>query len=274
VIGPHFDGKGKFKVWSLSSGGNALVITTSAPEFTDDIALEVGLEAAESARSRLEGIKHIAMVDAHNCIDDEAVSVMPGDDEAKTYVSDVVQALDTTLDKDGHDLSIGIHQVTAEDFPAREGLGPGGVTALVFRTDDGDTVFISIDGNNMEPGVREEVQQLLLDEGFTASEVLTTDTHVVNAISLSSKGYPPVGRYRKQQVLDMIITASKEARNTIQSVSVGLGFGEIKGLRTFGEKGFDILTQDIVEAADIAKKTGLRTLAVTFLLTLLLTFLI
>ena len=51
--GLHWTDCGKFKVWSFFAGDDVLAITTSAPEFTDDIALEVGRAAAQKARENV-----------------------------------------------------------------------------------------------------------------------------------------------------------------------------------------------------------------------------
>ncbi|MHA2192219.1 MAG: DUF2070 family protein, partial [Candidatus Thorarchaeota archaeon] len=133
---------------------------------------------------------------------------------------------------------------------------------------------LSLDGNNMEPGFREEAIRILKTQGFDDAEVLTTDTHVVNAISLSSRGYPPIGQNKPQEVMEAIIIAANKAREKVSPVRMGLGFGEVKELCTFGERGFDILTQDIAEAARIAKRVGIRVGAASFLIALLLTFLL
>ncbi|NIV68135.1 DUF2070 family protein, partial [Candidatus Bathyarchaeota archaeon] len=80
-----------------------------------------------------------------------------------------------------------------------EGIGPGGVIAVAFHLGEREMVLISIDGNNMEPGFREKAQSLLKAQGFDDAEIITTDTHVVNAISLSSRGYPPIGRNKPDE---------------------------------------------------------------------------
>ncbi len=273
VSGPHWTDKGKFKVWSLFAGNDVLAISTSAPEFTDDIALEVGREAAEAARQSVPNLRFVALSDAHNCIDDDAVSVMPGDKEAATYVESVKDAISTTASYSHEKFQVGIAQVIPENITAKEGIGPGGVVALTLKTGIGLSVIISVDGNNVKPGFRETVQELLREEGFDHIEITTTDTHLVNAISLSSKGYPPVGSIKPAIVLDAIKTASIEAKDKLEDASVGFAFGEAKGIRTFGEKGFDTLTQDITEAYHIAKRTGLITGGIAFVSSILLSFL-
>jgi len=273
ISGPHWYDGGKFKVWSLFVGNDVLTISTSSPEFTDDISLDVGYDVANMIRERLPQIEGVAVVDAHNCIDDLAVSVNPGDTDAGEYVGAVSGAVFSTINNEKSRLQIGMHQIIPDDISQSEGLGPGGVTATVLNLSEREMALISIDGNNMEPGFRENVQSLLKAQGFDESEIITTDTHVVNAISLSSRGYPPIGRNKPDETMEHILAASVKARERIQPVSAGLGFGMARNLRTFGERGFDILTQDVAEAAGIAKRMGIRAGSGSILLYILLAFL-
>ncbi|MHA2043790.1 MAG: DUF2070 family protein [Candidatus Thorarchaeota archaeon] len=273
MSGPHWSDGDKFKVWTLFAGNDVMTISTSAPYFTDDISLDVGYDVANMIRERIPQVGGVAVVDAHNCIDESAVSIVQGDPEAGEYVGTVSGAVFSTINEPKTRLHFGLHQVIPDDISQKEGIGPGGVIAVVLKHDDSEMVLISIDGNNMEPGFREKIIGLMKSQGFDDVEAVTTDTHVVNAISLSSKGYPPIGRNKPDETLQHIITASVKARERIQPVKAGLGFGMAKGLRTFGEKGFDILTQDIAEAAGIAKKEGIRAGGGSILLYILLSFL-
>lgn len=274
VSGPFWTDAGKFKVWTLFAGPNVMTITTSAPEFTDDIALEVGTDTADMIRSRLPDLGSVSIVDAHNCINDHAVSVTRGDPEASEYVGAVSEAVFSTASRDKSAMKMGIHRVIPEDISAVEGIGPGGIASLVMRTDAREMALVTIDGNNMIPGFREEAIGILKAQGFDDAEVVTTDTHVVNAISLSSRGYPPVGKYKPDDTLEHILIASERARERLKPVEVGLGFGLVKSLRTFGEKGFDILTRDVAEAAGIAKRVGIGTALSAFFISTLFAFLL
>ncbi len=274
ISGPHWTDGEKFKVWTLFAGENVLAITTSAPDFTDDIALEVGYNAAKMVRQRLPEIKGVAIVDAHNCINDHAISVVLGDPEAYEYVGAVSGAVFSNLNQPRSMVKMGIYQVFPKDIIPQEGIGPGGISALSLIYENYTFVLISVDGNNMEPGFRERVISTLKAQGYDDAEVITTDTHVVNAISLSSKGYPPVGRNKPDETLEHILVASLKAREKTQEVQVGLGFGIVRGIRTLGERGFDILTQDIAEAAGIAKRVGIRLGIGSVLVAILLAFLL
>jgi len=274
ISGPHWTDEGRFKVWTLFAGNDLLTITTSAPEYTDDIALAVGMDTAKMVRKRLPKIGGVAIVDAHNCIDDNTESVMPGSKEAGEYVAAVSSAAFTTFNNPSSKVSIGIHQVVPSDVSKEEGMGPGGITALVMKFDDREMALLSIDGNNMEPGMREEIISLIKGLGIDDVEAVTTDTHVVNAIAISNRGYSSVGEQKREEILSSIAVAITKAMENMLPVSVGLGFGEVKALRMYGEKGFDTLTQNTVEAYNIAKKTGTRAALVGFLGSLLLAFLL
>ena len=271
---PHWTDGQKFKVWTLFAGEDVLVITTSAPDFTDDIALEVGYSAGNMVRQRLPEIKGVAIVDAHNCINDHAISVVPEDPEAYEYVGSVSGAVFSNLNEPRSSVDVGIYQVFPDDIIPSEGIGPGGISALSLIYNDYKFVLISVDGNNMEPGFRERIISTLKAQGYDEAEVVTTDTHVVNAISLSSKGYPPVGRNKPDETIEYILVASLKAMERTQRAEVGLGFGIVRGIRTLGEKGFDILTQDIAEAAGIAKRVGIRIGIGSVLIAILLAFLL
>ncbi|MGY5870966.1 MAG: DUF2070 family protein [Candidatus Thorarchaeota archaeon] len=274
VSGPHWVDGDKFKVWTMFVGPDVLTISTSAPEFTDDIALEVGYDTADMIRKQTPEIKGIAIADAHNCINDDAVSVMRGDPDAGEYVGTVSAAVFTTVKENRSQLEMGIFTVYPDNITRKEGIGPGGVTVVVLKTAEQEMALVSVDGNNVQPGFREEAISILKSQGFDSAEITTTDTHVVNAISLSSRGYPPVGRNKPEETLEHIGIAATKARENVKPVSTGLGFGKVENIRTFGEKGFDTLTQDVAEAAGIAKRIGIRLGGIAFLALILISFLI
>ena len=274
LSGPHWTDSGKFKVWTLFVGNNALAITTSAPDFTDDVSMDVGLEAARTATNRVSRLKGVAIVDSHNCIDDDAVSVMPGDPEASQYIDAVSDAIAETSSRRRQEVSFGIYHHVPDDIAIDDGLGTGGIVAIALQTGSVKSSLVTIDGNNMEPGFREEILAALRKQGYDQAEVMTTDTHAVNAVGLSDRGYPPVGRQRRQEILQHILIASEKAKASLHLVTVGLGFGKLTGIKVYGEKGFDVLTEDVTEAAHTAKRVGLSSAGVSLLISLLVTLLL
>ncbi len=274
VGGPVWSDEGKFKVWTIFSGDDVLAITTSYPHFTDDISLEVGKQAAALVRQRVPSIRGVCIVDAHNCIGEDAVSVMPGDPDADEYVASVASAVFATANVPRRPVEVGVYRLTDHGLTITDGIGPGGIAAFIIKSAENESVIVVVDGNNVEPGYRDRVVGLLKGQGFANVEIVTTDTHIVNAVSLSHKGYPPVGRERPDDVLDAIGIAVTKARENMRPASIGLEFGEVRGVKTFGERGFDTLTLDIAEAASIAKRTGLGLAGGTALFLILLSLLL
>ena len=55
-----------------------------------------------------------------------------------------------------------------------------GIRVAVIKVGDQETAYVQIDGNNMDPGLRDRIveENELVDE----IEIITTDTHIVNTI--------------------------------------------------------------------------------------------
>jgi len=74
------------------------------------------------------------------------------------------------------------------DWEPKDGIGPLGVRVAVFEVGNGDgrtrTAYVLVDGNNMEPGLREE---LLAAVDADTAEVMTTDTHIVNTMEADNQ---------------------------------------------------------------------------------------
>ncbi|TFH03491.1 MAG: DUF2070 family protein, partial [Candidatus Thorarchaeota archaeon] len=179
VSGPHWNDGDKFKVWTMFVGTDVLTISTSAPDFTDDIALEIGYDTADMIRKQTPNIEGVAIADAHNCINNDAVSVMRGDHDASEYVGTISAAVFSTVNEKRSQLQMGIFTVYPDNITRKEGIGPGGVTVVILKTADQEMALVSVDGNNVQPGFREEAISILKTQGFDSAEITTTDTNVV-----------------------------------------------------------------------------------------------
>ena len=82
---------------------------------------------------------------------------------------------------------------------------------------------------------------------------------------MSSRGYPPVGSQKPDDVIDAIVASAIKVLDEVRPVTLGITSRIVTDLCTFGERGFDTLTQNIAEAADIAKKIGLGAGGLAFL---------
>jgi len=85
---------------------------------------------------------------------------------------------------------------------------------------------------------------------------MTSDTHTVNAISMNSKGYLPVGTIDQEQLITDILELLDIAEKNTQDAKI-MVHTEINKLKVYGRNGFERLTKCVVKAAHIAKNTGI-----------------
>lgn len=136
------------------------------------------------------------------------------------------------------------------------------------------TAYIIIDGNNMIPGLREEILEVVKKTGVDEAEAMTSDTHIVNAVSLNPRGYNPVGLVGDHKKLIKTITNMvKEALVKVQPVKVAYSIKNVEKIKIVGEKQMEILTSQILKSVSTAKKS-LLILVSAALLNILLQFLL
>ena len=183
-------------------GKSAFLSFTLAPKTTEDLPQELGNVIREEAEKR--GLGCSLVVNAHNSITESAEM-----DESLDALRDLAaKCLDKTVASPSAHFEVGAATVYPQEFSLKDGMGAGGITAIVVKVDEQKTAYIVIDGNNMISGLREEILSALATAGFDESEVFTTDTHAVSAVILGRRGYHPVGETMNHETL---ISHIKEA---------------------------------------------------------------
>jgi putative membrane protein len=177
---------GEATVTGQSIGDSALLVATYSPNFADDIDYSVGLAAAAEARAH--GLREAMLVDAHNSNNGlegpDLGHVVPGSQDSFQLMEAVGAVADDLADAPRAPLELG---VAWEETPwtPEEGIGPLGIRVAVFSVGGETTAYILIDGNNMEPGLREDIVARL--DVVDTAEVMTTDTHVVNTLESTNQ---------------------------------------------------------------------------------------
>jgi len=199
-------------------GPDALLVASFSPNPTDDVEYGVGMSARAEARSA--GLADVMLADAHNCNDglegEDLGHVTPGSERSFDLFEATVDASERLADLPRHPLELG---TAWEETPwePRDGVGPLGVRVATFRVDGQETAYVLIDGNNMEPGLRERIVDAI--GSVDAVEVMTTDTHVVNTVESVNQ----VGESIDSEELVRRITALVEAaREDYEPVQAGM----------------------------------------------------
>jgi len=130
----------------------------------------------------------VLLADAHNCNNgldgDDLGHVYPGSKRSFDMIQAAGEVARRIQDAPDRDMRLG----TAWDrttWRPTDGIGPLGVRVAVLETGDQRTAYVLVDGNNMEPGLREQLIDAL--DAVDHAEVMTTDTHIVNTVESSNQ---------------------------------------------------------------------------------------
>jgi putative membrane protein len=219
--------RGEATVTGQAVGDGALLVNTFSPEPADDVEYAVGLSAA--AEARISGLEEVMLVDAHNCNDgldgEDLGHVVPGSERSFDMIEGAGTVGERLARAPRGSLRVGIAHAET-DWNPEDGIGPLGVRVAVFEVGDQRTAYVLVDGNNMEPGVRERIVDAI--EGVDVLEVMTTDTHVVNTVDAENQVGDEVDPAELVAVIDELVddavadlepaevgTASETARVTV-----------------------------------------------------------
>ncbi|WP_058994697.1 DUF2070 family protein [Haloarcula sp. CBA1127] len=178
--------EGEATLTGQAFGSDALVVNTYAPGCADDVEYAVGLSAMSEARA--DGLDDVLLVDAHNCNDglegDDLGHVVPGSQRSFDMLHGAGQLGSLLTDAGTGRLRCGVAWDETPWEP-KEGIGPLGIRVCVFEVNDQRTAYVLIDGNNMEPGLRQRIIDAI--EGVDMVEVMTSDTHIVNTVEAENQ---------------------------------------------------------------------------------------
>jgi putative membrane protein len=221
--------EGDASLLAQAVGGDLLSAVTYSPSFADDVSYAVGLAATAEARSG--GIDDVLLADAHNCNNglqgDDLGHVTPGSERAFDTQEAAARAGETLADASRAPLRVGVAWDETPWDP-EDGIGPLGVRVAVFEVDDQRTAYVLIDGNNMEPDLRDRLVAGV--SGVDRVEILTTDTHVVNQVEATNQ----VGEAISDgKLLDLINRLVDDAVDDVEPVEAGMA-SEHAAVTVFG----------------------------------------
>jgi putative membrane protein len=249
-------------------GDTALLSFTLAPKTTEDLPQELGRIVCEEAEKY--GLKSAMVVNAHNSINDTV--------DTEEYLDALQMAASKCLQKavtlPTKQFMVGAATVFPKEFNLKDGMGTGGITAIVVQVEKQKTAYVVIDGNNMISGLREKILAALTSVGFDESEVFTTDTHAVSAVVTGRRGYHPVGEVMSHEVLiGCICEVAKKAEANLEASKAGCLRLVVPQVRVIGEARLQSMSILVDKAIQKAKQTlipvfGLEGLFLILLLTL------
>ena len=246
-------------------GKFAFLSFTLAPETTEDLPEELGLFVQEEARKH--GLTHCAVVNAHNSIN----GTISRREALNALKATAAKCLEQTASLKRLLFEVGAATVMPKGFSLQDGMGPGGITVIVVKVGEQKTAYVVVDGNNMVSGLREKILLTLKSMGISEGEVFTTDTHAVNAVILSKRGYHPIGEaIDHEKLIGYIKRATLVAVSDLEGAKAGARSITVPNVKVIGEKKLETLCLLTDRTLQKAKKTVIPIFATASLLLMLL----
>jgi len=155
-------------------------------------------------------------------------------------------------------LTVGAANVIPKEFSIEDGMGPGGISVVVMRNGDQTAAYVTIDGNNMVSGLRERILSVLEEIGVNDGEILTTDTHAVTGLILTTRGYHPIGEVMDHTMLiEYIKEVTMKALGNMEPAKVSYCTISIPSVKVIGKKQIETLSLIAEETFQRAKKLAL-----------------
>ena len=228
--------EGEVIVSGQAFGNIALLTITLAPMEMEDLPTSVSTEI-ETEASRL-GFD-VLIVDAHNSIVGQT-SITPI--QAERIVAAAVRVLGRLKALSQEPFSVGCAYNALDTYTLKDGIGPGGLSVMVVRTEGEIVSYITIDGNNMQRGLRNHILQSIRETGVSDAEVMTTDTHLVTGLVRSPLGYYPVGAALPTATFVTQITQTvQKAMSNLEESSAGFSKFSLQ-LQVLGSETFQSIT--------------------------------
>jgi putative membrane protein len=222
---------GEAKLLGQAFGDSAFLASTFSPGYADDVEYAVGLSAAAEART--SGLRDVMLADGHNCnngLDGEDLGhVVPGSRRSFEMIEGAGELGRTLATAERHPVSLGVAWDPTPWEPI-DGIGPLGIRVAVFEVDGQRTAYVLVDGNNMEPGLRDRLVGALVDGHVANAEVLTTDTHTVNTVEAENQ---VGGALDHDELASLVERLVEEAVADLEPVEGGMAT-ERTEVRVFG----------------------------------------
>ncbi len=230
-------------------GDTVFLSFSLAPNTTEDLPQELGRIVKEKAKTL--GLKNAVVVNTHNCL----TGVIDTVEHLDELIVAATKCLQKAISLPTKTFRIGSATIFPTEFNLKSGMGAGGITAIVVEVENQKIAYITIDGNNMIPGLRETILESLKEVGFDSGEVFTTDTHAVTASVTGRRGYHPVGEVMDHKLLiNYISETAKKAQENLEVSNAGYVNFTVPQVRVIGEERLKSVTTLVDKAIEKAKQ--------------------
>jgi putative membrane protein len=229
-----------------------VLTATRSPKTMEDISLEVGLSLLDTIKRRF-GVE-ATLIDAHNCLNSDAPYIVPDSLLANQLKKDAEKAIEKFQIQKNSRLRVGVHRIYPQDIGKEEGMGECGIAVLLFEVAGQKAAYVHCDSNNIQKGLREKILESIAE--IDEIEVMTSDTHTVNALAPSGSGYHPLGEITDHHtIIEYIREVVIKANENLEEVEVGVIKGTLEDVKVMGDTGFETLLEGVTNGANMAKRS-------------------
>jgi putative membrane protein len=259
---------GEAYVSGQAFGQVALLTITLAPEEMEDLPSEVSSSIDSQASSM--GLR-VLTIDSHNSIQTQTSITQA---QAERIIAAAGKVLNRLKTEPQGAFRIGAANNPLTQFTLTDGIGPGGMAAMTVETQGQVAAYITVDGNNMQRGLRDQILRNLREIGINEGEVMTTDTHLVTGLVRSPLGYYPVGEHLPTaRFIGEIRDTVEKARANSEDSSAGLSAFSMQ-LQVLGSDTFHSITSFIGHMARKIGRSFIWLEISSFLLSMVILFLV
>ncbi|MBS7287654.1 MAG: DUF2070 family protein [Candidatus Freyarchaeota archaeon] len=250
-------------------GDLALFTLSLTPCGYDDVHPSVLTKLSKSLEDEWGG--KVFLIDAHSA-SEGGLELDPLTPDAE-LVEELIAAASEALKKAktlavSRSVKAGGGRASVKGAGLKEGIGSGGVFSLLVEVEGHVACYIIVDGNNMVPGLREAIKRKVEELGVQAVEVLTSDSHETNAISLGERGSNPVGlSIDWDAVIEAVLESVADAKENLTETEPMYSIREVR-LKVIGESSMAKLSSSMHRAVSLAKKAAIIPLLSLLALTL------
>jgi putative membrane protein len=158
----------------------------------------------------------------------------------------------------------GFSRVKPKEWGLDEGMGPCGIGAIVVQTLELKYAYLIFDANNIIQGLREKLLEHVTSLGYVDAEILSSDTHLVNAIGATDRGYHPAG-----EVMELIKVCHyiEEVLTGVTLTPAMASYARIAvdDVQIIGVKGIELLRMVVKTSFMVFIRTAATALPLTFI---------
>ncbi|MGQ4891245.1 MAG: DUF2070 family protein [Candidatus Njordarchaeia archaeon] len=236
---------GKIELYSQMFGDLILSISTCNDFSMDDLSYELGLVAHEIYKKY--GFNGI-LVDSHNSIDKNnyhtPADIKPWKPLGKRILTLIERTMESHKDftEKTFNASLGTHKIRCSELTVKDGLGSDGVAFYSLDVGGKKYGYLILDSNNLKTGLRERIREYIMKNfNYDEAEVLTTDTHEVNAVSTKEGSYPILDEKNLSLLLKCIDKAIRKAEDNMEEVYVCSGLEIVGNVKVWGDENYYFL---------------------------------